>query len=47
MLYWELVEGELVASFQAHADTVCSLAVHPTGDCLLTSSVDGTIRVWA
>lgn len=32
---------------QAHGDTVCSLAVHPKGECLLTSSVDGTIKVWA
>ena len=47
VLYWELVEAELVHSFQAHDDVVCSLAVHPKGDCLLTSSVDGTIKVWA
>lgn len=46
MLYWELVEGEQVAAFQAHADTVCSLAMHPAGECLLTSSVDGTVKVW-
>jgi mitogen-activated protein kinase organizer 1 len=46
VLYWELVEADLVQSFQAHQDVVCGLAMHPKGDCLLTSSVDGTIKVW-
>lgn len=35
-----------VECFQAHADVVCSMAMHPKGECLLTSSVDGTIKVW-
>jgi len=47
VLYWELVEAELVHSFQAHQDVVCSMAMHPKGECLLTSSVDGTVKVWA
>ncbi|PSC74259.1 WD repeat domain-containing 83 [Micractinium conductrix] len=46
VFYWELVDAQLVDSFQAHADVVCSLAMHPKGECLLTSSVDGTIKVW-
>lgn len=43
---WELVEEGLVAELAAHAGVVCSLAMHPTGACLLTSSVDGCIKVW-
>jgi len=35
-----------VECFQAHAGVVCSMAMHPKGECLLTSSVDGTIKVW-
>lgn len=93
MCYWELVDAQMVQSFRAHDDTVCSLAMHPKvgwarlswvgcgwagpcecaelpttrcavhgrvascplspllslraqGECLLTSSVDGTIKVW-
>lgn len=46
VLYWEMVDAQLVSSFQAHSDTVCSMAMHPKGECLLTSSVDGTVKVW-
>ncbi|KAL4436065.1 hypothetical protein ABPG77_005513 [Micractinium sp. CCAP 211/92] len=46
VFFWELVDAQLVESFQAHADVVCSLAMHPKGECLLTSSVDGTVKVW-
>ena len=44
--FWELVDGALVAQLAAHAGVVCSLAMHPTGECLLTSSVDGAVKVW-
>ena len=46
VLYWEVVEGVVVEEFKAHEDVVCSLAVHPRGECLLTASVDGTVKVW-
>ena len=44
--YWDLVDAALLDSFQAHRDVVCSLAMHPKGECLLTASVDGTVKVW-
>jgi mitogen-activated protein kinase organizer 1 len=44
--YWELVDAELVHSFQAHASVVCGVAAHPSESCLLTCSVDGTVKVW-
>ena len=44
--YWELVDAELVHSFQAHESVVCGVAAHPTESCLLTCSVDGTVKVW-
>jgi mitogen-activated protein kinase organizer 1 len=43
---WDLVEETLLESFQAHSGVVCSLAIHPDGDLLLTSSTDGTVKVW-
>lgn len=46
VLYWEVVEGQVAEEFVAHSDIVCSMAMHPRGDCLLTSSVDGTVKVW-
>lgn len=44
VFYWEVLEGDVVDSFQAHSDVVCSMAMHPAGDCLLTASVDGTVK---
>ena len=48
VVYWDVVEGVVVEEVQAHdrGDVVCSLAMHPRGDCLLTASVDGTVKVW-
>ena len=44
--YWDLVEETMLESFQAHKSYVCSLAMHSDGTLLLTSSTDGTIKVW-
>jgi WD40 repeat protein len=44
--YWELVDAQLVRSFQAHRGPVCGVATHPKGGCLLTAGVDGTVKVW-
>lgn len=44
--YWDLVEEKMLESFQAHGSYVCSLAMHPDGSLLLTSSTDGTVKVW-
>jgi mitogen-activated protein kinase organizer 1 len=47
LVYWDLLEGSLVAQVNAHeGEVVCSLAVHPEGHCVLSSSVDGTIKLW-
>ncbi|GAX77764.1 hypothetical protein CEUSTIGMA_g5207.t1 [Chlamydomonas eustigma] len=46
VLYWDLVDANIVKSFKAHAGVVCSLAMHPNGRTLITSSVDGSIKVW-
>mmetsp|Transcript_16314 Transcript_16314/g.41484 ORF Transcript_16314/g.41484 Transcript_16314/m.41484 type:complete len:311 (-) Transcript_16314:19-951(-) len=43
---WDLVEETVVKRIDAHSGVVCSLAMHPTGDCLLSSSTDGTVSVW-
>lgn len=46
VVYWEVVEGAVVEEFKAHEAGLCGLAVHPDGVCLLTASLDGTVKVW-
>lgn len=46
VFFWDLVEEKLVRKIAAHKGVVCSLAIHPDSDCLLTSSTDGTVAVW-
>lgn len=55
VVFWEVAaaavaEGgapEPAAELEAHPGAaVTALAAHPSGECLLTASVDGTVRVW-
>ncbi|AQK52940.1 Transducin/WD40 repeat-like superfamily protein [Zea mays] len=46
IFFWELVDAPVVARFRAHSSVVTSISYHPTKACMLTSSVDGSIRVW-
>ncbi|KAK7850178.1 wd repeat domain-containing protein 83 [Quercus suber] len=34
------------SSFRAHSSVVTSVSYHPKDNCMITASVDGTIRVW-
>eukprot|EP00033_Pygsuia_biforma_P004983 GCRY01005466.1.p1 GENE.GCRY01005466.1~~GCRY01005466.1.p1 ORF type:complete len:303 (+),score=48.05 GCRY01005466.1:214-1122(+) len=43
---WELVESKLVARLEGHKGPVTDVAAHPRQNILLSSSVDGTVRVW-
>ncbi|GJN21271.1 hypothetical protein PR202_gb08735 [Eleusine coracana subsp. coracana] len=38
--------GELLQEYKGHACKVTSISYHPTKACMLTSSVDGSVRVW-
>ncbi|PNH04975.1 TAF5-like RNA polymerase II p300/CBP-associated factor-associated factor subunit 5L [Tetrabaena socialis] len=46
VLFWDMVDGQVVARFKAHAGVVTAMAMHPDGALLLTSSVDGCVKVW-
>lgn len=43
---WDLVEGKLLARLKGHSKVVSGLSYHPKEHCLLSCSVDGTVRVW-
>ncbi|KAG5136648.1 hypothetical protein JHK82_021379 [Glycine max] len=44
--FWDLVDASVVSRFKAHTSVVTSVSYHPKENCMVTSSVDGTIRVW-
>lgn len=44
--FWDLVDASVVANFRAHASVVTSVSYHPKDNCMATSSVDGTVRIW-
>ncbi|CAH2043471.1 unnamed protein product, partial [Thlaspi arvense] len=44
--FWDLVDAKVVSKFRAHDLVVTSVSYHPKEDCMMTSSVDGTVRVW-
>lgn len=47
LLYiWDLVDAKVLHKTKAHTRAVCALAYHPNQPYLLTSSVDGTIKLW-
>ncbi|KAK9096408.1 hypothetical protein Sjap_021905 [Stephania japonica] len=46
VFFWDLVDASVVSSFRAHSSVVTSVSYHPKDSCMITSSVDGTIRVW-
>ncbi|XP_031116084.1 WD repeat domain-containing protein 83 [Ipomoea triloba] len=46
LYFWDLVDASVTSSFKAHASVVTSVSYHPKDSCMVTSSVDGTIRVW-
>jgi mitogen-activated protein kinase organizer 1 len=43
---WDLVESNIVAKLRGHKRAVCGLSYHPKEECLLSCSVDGTIKLW-
>ena len=43
---WDLVEARLLAKLKGHTKVVSGVDHHPQGHCLLSCSVDGTVRVW-
>jgi mitogen-activated protein kinase organizer 1 len=45
---WDLMEAKRVELLHLHTKSICGIAYHPVEKeiCLLSSSADGTVRVW-
>ncbi|KAI3705145.1 hypothetical protein L1987_75378 [Smallanthus sonchifolius] len=46
LFFWDLVDACVVSSFRAHSSVVTSVSYHPKDNCMITASVDGSVRVW-
>ncbi|KAK3419167.1 hypothetical protein EUGRSUZ_H04894 [Eucalyptus grandis] len=46
VFFWDLVDASVISKFRAHSSVVTSVSYHPKEDCMITASVDGTIKVW-
>lgn len=46
VLFWDLVDASVVSSVKAHTAVVTSVSYHRSESCMITSSVDGTVKVW-
>eukprot|EP00742_Colponemidia_sp_Colp-10_P011218 GILJ01012434.1.p1 GENE.GILJ01012434.1~~GILJ01012434.1.p1 ORF type:complete len:300 (+),score=22.48 GILJ01012434.1:74-973(+) len=44
--FWDLVDANVVHTLKGHTRTVSSVVYHPTEHCLVSSSFDGTLKVW-
>jgi len=43
---WRLVDASLVHTLKGHKKAVVCVDYHPTETCLLSASVDGSVKVW-
>lgn len=43
---WDLVEGTVVKTLEEHTDVVTSVNYHPSLHAMITTSFDGTAKVW-
>ena len=44
---WDLVEGNVVNSFNAHKKVVSSVQAHPKKSQFMSASFDGSIKLWS
>ena len=44
--YWSLYDNKIVRKFRGHSDKVNSISMCPADDTFLSSSSDGTVRLW-
>ena len=43
---WDMVDNNIVQTLTGHTGIVSGLTCHPEENILLSSSVDGTLRLW-
>ncbi|PWA91490.1 transducin/WD40 repeat-like superfamily protein [Artemisia annua] len=43
---WDLVSKKVVSKIDAHSSAVTSVDYHPTDDCMVSASMDGSVVLW-
>jgi COMPASS component SWD2 len=44
--YWSVYDNKILRKFKGHSDAVTTISMCPADDTFLTSSADGTVRLW-
>jgi len=43
---WDIRSKRLIQHYDAHDDNVTSISFHPSGNYLLSSSLDASLKLW-
>jgi len=46
VFYWDVTTGNVIRKFQGHTQSINCVAFNPQKNCLVSGSVDTTVRIW-
>jgi mitogen-activated protein kinase organizer 1 len=46
LFIWDIVEGSIVKAIDAHDKVITCVKFHPTAQSMISTSFDGTAKLW-